>query len=108
MSAHHSTRICPPFKNMLQKIGDKYQAYCTTYKMHTMATCHGGAGCLLVRGIDLNTEDPEPTDIDNESTHSSDAIVALGGLEAEGQPKEPVYSNHNKLATLTREIKQLT
>ena len=65
-----------------------------------MATCHGGAGCPLDRGINLNAEDPESTDIDNESTHSSDATVALGGPEAEGHPEDPVYSNHNKLMAL--------
>ena len=37
---------------------------------------------------------PEPTDIENESTHSSDATVALGGPEAEGHPRDTVYSNH--------------
>ena len=44
-----------------------------------MATCHGGAGCSLDRGINLHEEDPEPADIDNESTYSSDTTVALGG-----------------------------
>ena len=77
MAAHHSTRTHSLFKTVLGKIGDKYQAYCTTYKMHTMATHHRGTGCPLDRGSDLNAEDPEPTDIDNESTHSSDATVAL-------------------------------
>ena len=32
-----------------------------------MATHHGGAGHPLDRGINLNIEDPESTDIDNES-----------------------------------------
>ena len=82
---------------MLGKIGEKYEAYCTTYKMHAMATCYRGTGFLLDRGINLNAEDPEPTDIDNESTHTSDATVALGGPEAEGCPEDPVYNNHDKL-----------
>ena len=64
---------------MLRKIWDKYLAYCTTYKTHTMATHYGGARCPLDRGIYLNAEHPECTDIDNESAHSSDATVALGG-----------------------------
>ena len=75
--------------------------------MHAMATHHRGAGHPLDRGINLHAEDPEPTDIDNESTHSSNATVALGGPEAEGHPKDPVYSNHNKLTALTREINDL-
>ena len=61
----------------------------------------------LDRGINLHVEDPEPTNIDNESTHSSNATVALGGPEAEGHPAGPAYSNHNKLRTLTREINDL-
>ena len=92
---------------MLRKIEDKYQAYYTTYKTHAMATPHRCAECPLDRGINLNAEDPEPTDIDNESNHSSDATAALGGPEAEGHPKDPVYSNHNKLTVLTREINDL-
>ena len=42
-----------------------------------MATHHGGTECPLDRGIDLNAEDPEPTDIDNEIIHCLDFIVAL-------------------------------
>ena len=75
--------------------------------MHAMATCHGGAGCPLDRGMDIHAEDPEHADIDNEITHSSDATVALGGSEAEGHLKDPVYNNHNKLTALMREINNL-
>ena len=55
--------------------------------MHAMATCHGGAGCPMDKGLDILAEDPEHADINSKSTHSSDAIVALGGPEAEGHPK---------------------
>ena len=75
--------------------------------MHAMATYHGGAGHPLDRGIDLHTKDPEPTDIDNENTHSSNATIAFGGPDAEGHPEHPVYKNHNKLTALTREINDL-
>ena len=75
--------------------------------MQAMATCHGGAGHSLDRGIGLHTEDPEPTNIDNESTHSSNATVALREPEAEGHPKDPVYNNHDILAPLTSEINDL-
>ena len=71
--------------------------------MHAMAIGHGGAGCPLVRGINLHAEDTEPTDIDNESTHSSDVTVASGGPEAEGNPDDPVYNNCNRLTGNTRE-----
>ena len=75
--------------------------------MHTMAIHHRGAGCPLDRCKDINSEDPEHADIDNKSTHSSDATVALGGPEAEGHPKDPVYNNYNKLTALMREINDL-
>ena len=75
--------------------------------MHSLASHHRGVGCLLDRGIDLHAEDPEPTDIDNESIHSSDATVTLGEPEAEGHPKDPIYNNHNTLTALTREINDL-
>ena len=107
MSAHHSARMHSPFETLLWKIGDKYQAYCTTYKTHTMATQHRSRGCPLDTSIDINVEDPEHTDIDNESTHSSDATVSLGGPEVEGHPKDPVYRNHDKLTALIREINDL-
>ena len=75
--------------------------------MHAMATHHGGAGIPLDRGMDILTDDPEHADIDNESTHSSDATVDLGGPEAEGRPKDPVYRNQDKLTALMREINDL-
>ena len=46
-------------------------------------------------------------DIDNESAHSSDATVALGGQETESHPEDHVYSNHNILMAITREINDL-
>ena len=74
-----------------------------------MATHHSGAGWPLDRGINLNTEDSEPTGIDNdnESTHCSDTAIALGEPEAEGHPNDPIYSNHDKLMALMREINGL-
>ena len=69
-----------------------------------MATCHGDVGCPLDRGMDILTDDPEHVDINNESTHSLDATVAPGGPEAEGQPKDLIYDNQDKLTALTREI----
>ena len=64
-------------------------------------------GHPLDRGINIHAEDPEHPDIDNDSTHSSNVTVALGGPEAEGHPKDPVYNNHDKLTALTREINNL-
>ena len=86
MSAHHSTRMHSPFKTVLRKIRDKYEAYCTTYKTHAMATCHGDVGHPLDRGISLNAVDPEPTDIDNESTHGLGAPSCLGRVRGRRSP----------------------
>ena len=72
-----------------------------------MATHHRGAGHPLDRGLDILVEDPEHTDIDNDSTHSSDATVTLGGSEAVGHPEDPVYDNQDRLTALTREINDL-
>ena len=107
MSACHSTRTCSLLKTVLGKIRDSYQAYCTTYKMHTMAIHYEGPGCPLDRGMDILTEDPEHADIDNESTHSLDTTVALGGPKAEGHPQDQVYDNQDKLTALMREINDL-
>ena len=67
-----------------------------------MVTHHGGTWHPLDRGIDLHAEDPEHADTDNESTHSCDATVALGEPEAEGDPKDPVYNNHDELTALMK------
>ena len=75
--------------------------------MHAMATHHGGVGHPLDRGLDILAEDLEHTDINNESTHSSDATVGLGGPEAKGHPKDLVYSNQDRLTALMREINDL-
>ena len=68
---------------MLRNIGDRYQADCTMYKMHAMATHHGGAGCPVDREINLHIEDMEGINVgpynNNESTSGSDTIVAFGG-----------------------------
>ena len=69
-----------------------------------MATYHRGTGCPLDRGLDILTEDPEHTDIDNDSTHILDATVALGSPEAVGHPEDPVHDDQDGLTTLTREI----
>ena len=56
--------------------------------MYTMATCHGGTRYPIDRYINFYIEDPEARgrDNDNENISGLDAIVALVGLEAEGNP----------------------
>ena len=73
-----------------------------------MATHHGGAGCPLDRDIDLHVEEAMYIDNNNDSTHGSDAIVALGGPEAECYPDDPIYSNQDKLMALIRGINDLS
>ena len=58
----------------------------------------------LDKGLDILTEDTELANIDNESTHSLDATVALGGPEVAGHPEYPVYDNQERLTALTKEI----
>ena len=94
---------------MLRKIRDKYEAYCTTYKTHAMATHHGGTGCPIDRDIDLHVEDAKPTGLENgnKSTSGLDATVDLVGPEAEGQLDDLIHSNQAKLPALLREINDL-
>ena len=53
---------------VFEKIGDTYQAYCNTYKTHTMATCHRGSGNPLDRDIDVTRNTQTTTDTDIEVT----------------------------------------
>ena len=75
MSAYHSIRSCSLLKSVFGKIGDTCQAYCNTYKMHTMATHHRGIGCPLDK--DMNREDPETAEMEIENTHGFDATVTF-------------------------------
>ena len=82
---------------MLSKIGDKYQAYCTTYKTHTRSTHQGGAGCPVDRDITLCIEEAMSIDNNDDSTHRLDTTFALGGPEAEGHPYDLIYNNQDKI-----------
>ena len=96
----NSEQMQSPLKTVLRKIRDRYQAYCTMYKMHPMATHHRGAGHPINRYIDLHIEDTEcintGPDNDNESTSGSDTTIAFGGSEADGHPDELIASNEVK------------
>ena len=78
-------------KNSTRKIGDWYQAYCTTYRTHAKATCHRGKRDLLNRGLDILAENTEHANINSDSTYTLDATVALGDQEAVDHPEDPVY-----------------
>ena len=77
--------------------------------MHTMATCHRGAGHSMDRDINYHIEDTEATslDHDNESTSGSDTTIVLGGPKAEGHPDDCTHNNQAKLTELMREINDL-
>ena len=114
MLGHHSKnskQMHSPLKTVLGKIGDRYQAYCTMYKMHTMATHHGGTGHPIDRDTDLHIDDSEDknteSDNDNESTSGSDTTAAFGESEADAHLNELIPSNQAKLTALTREINDL-
>ena len=62
---------------MLRKIGDKYQAYCTMYKTHAMATCHRCAGCPIDRDINLYIEDAETIGLENDDESNSGWMLPL-------------------------------
>ena len=92
---------------MLGKLQKRYQAYCTTYKTHAIATHHGGTGCPINSDINLHIEDTEGiTGLvdDNESTSGLDTTFALGRPEKEGHPNELILANQARLTVLTREI----
>ena len=56
MLACHSLRSHSPLKTVFGKIGDTYQAYCSTYKAHGMTTHHGGLGQPLDRNTNMTRE----------------------------------------------------
>ena len=102
---------------MFRKLRDKYQSYCATYKTHAVTTCHGGKGHTGEDGdlnshVDITTEGdtrgiyigPEN---DNESTNSSDTMLAFQGLEVDGHLGNLLASILANLAILTREIHSL-
>ena len=70
-------------------------------------THYGATGHPLDRGLDILTEDPEHTDIYNDSTHSLDATVTLGDPETVGHPEDPEYYDQDRLTAFTREINDL-
>ena len=100
MSAHHSLRLCSSLKTVSGKIGDTYQAYCNTYKTHTMVTCPGGSGQPLDRDINVTREAHKATDTDIEDTQDFHPVETdhLGDLD---------HNNPARLTAITRELDDL-
>ena len=101
MSARHNLRSHSPLKTVLNRLGDTYQAYCDTYKTHTMATCHGGSGQPLDRdatttGKDIDVdilhsfhhEDTDDFENVEQENHSSLAAITLNWM---------IYATESKL-----------
>ena len=102
ISAYHTTRMNSPFKTVLRKTRDKYQAYCTMYNTHYDYPPWRHKTHL--RDLNLNVEDAMHINNDNESTYGLDSTIPLGGPEEEGYPNDPICSNQVKLMELMREI----
>ena len=73
-----------------------------------MATFHGGTRHPITKDY-LDIEHPEAKGMDsgNDGISGSDAIVVLGGLEAEDNTNELLPSNQAKLMALMSEINDL-
>ena len=107
VGCHHKTTdwAHSPFKTMLEKIRDQYKSYCTTYKTHAVTTCHGGAGHAGEdRDSNSHVEDTRNID-DNESTNSSETIIAFEG--SDGHLSDLLPNSQGDLKILEREIHSL-
>ena len=95
MSACHNLRSCSPLKTMLNRLGDSYQAYCNTYKTHTMAAHHRGSGQPLERDVTLTGMD---TDVNIPHDYQHEGMNDFENIEQE---------NHTNLAASTRKLDDL-
>ena len=113
MTRHHNKSnewVHSPLNTMVWKIGDRYQPYCTTYKTHTMTTCHGGAEHTCEdRDLNSHIEDARNIDMDpdhdNQSTNSSDTTIVFRGSEADGHLSDLLPNSQVDLNILAREVK---
>ena len=89
-------------KTMLGKIQHRYQLYCVAFKTHAMTTHHRGAG-HAGKDRDLNSQVEDTENIDgNESTNSSENVLAFGGSEADGHLIDLLPNSQTDLNILTR------
>ena len=101
MSAHCNLRSHSPLKTVLGRLGDTYQAYCNTYKTHTMATCHGGSGQPLDR-VTTTPREEQPdvdTDVELQQDFHPEDTDQFENLE---------HNNHNRLHVITRELDDMS
>ena len=100
MSAHSSLRSHLPLKTVFGKLGDPYQAYCNTYKTHTMATHHGGLGQPLDREVDVTRDAHNATDTDIEDMQDFHNMETVNFEDSE-------HNNPTRLTAITRELDDL-
>ena len=96
MSAHCSLRSCSLLRTIFGKIGNTYQAYCHTYKIHAMATHHGGSGQPLDRDATITEKD---TDVDILHNFHHEDTDDFENIE---------HENHTRLAAITRKLDDLS
>ena len=87
-------------KTAFGKLGNTYQAYCNTYKTHTMATHHGGSGQPLDRDIDVTREVHAATDTGIENTQDFHSLDT-------DHYEDLQHNNPVKLTALTSEVDDL-
>ena len=95
MSAHHNLRSCSPLKTVLNRLGDTYQAYCNSYKTHTMDTHNGVSGQPLDRDF---TPNGMHTDVNIMHDYQHEDTNDFENVEQE---------NHTNLTALTRDLDDL-
>ena len=100
MSAHHNLRSCSPLKTILGRIGDTYQAYCNTYKTHSMATHHGGLGQPLDRVTNMTREEQPVVDTNIEVPQDFNP-------EDTAHFEDIEHTNPTRLTVITRELDDL-
>ena len=98
MSACHSLRSHLPLKTVFGKIGDTYQAYCNTYKTHTMATHQRGPGNPFNRDVTRETQTNVDTNVENIQEFHPVETDHFEDLE---------HNNPTKLTAVTRELDDL-
>ena len=95
MSACCNLRLHSPLKAVPGRIGDTYQAYCNTYKTHTMDTHHGGSR--------------QPLDSDATTTKNATDVEAPQDFHHEDTDAfaDVEHENPISLSAITREMDDL-
>ena len=100
MSACHTLRSCSLLKTVQGRLGDTYQAYCNTYKIHAMTTHHGCSGKSLDRVTNTPREEQPvvDTDVDLQQDFHPEDTDQFENVE---------HNNPDRLHAITRELDYL-